>query len=803
MAVFFLALAWLLGISVAALAGTEMGLLIIAASLFASITFAIRPRMGSLALAGLGALLVMSGGARYEATRPDINLPLATYNDGPEVRLRAVVTEEPDERASGVLYRLDVREVREGGRWVKIQGRVLMRGPTLPAYEYGDLIDVRGKLETPPVFPDFDYRDYLLRQGVSGIVSYPDVRILESGHGSALTAALIEVRGTLEERLATVLPQPEAALAAGILYGSRSAMPQDLKDDMNATGTSHLVAVSGQNVTIVAGIIIAALAWLIGRRPAAWVALVAIGGYVLLVGAEASVVRAGIMGAIFIGAILAGRQNTGWVALAVAAAAMTAAEPQVVHDVSFQLSFVATLGLVTLAGPLGENLAALVSRQPRIAGLPFSGGVLEAGTVALTAIIFTLPVVAVTFGRLSVVALPANIFAVPAFIAVAFTSAIATGVTLVVPEAAGLMAWLAWPPAAYMTTVIHVFAGVPLASIGLGGLMGTPLGVGRLTAGAVFAAAWYTGLAGLTLWLSRRRLEEPPAPVVGTTRPGIGFAIAATSVAGVAVFTGLLLAGRPDAGRLTVTFLDIGQGDAILIEGPEGHRVLVDGGPGEQVIGTALGRNVPFDDRRIDLVIATHPDADHLGGLPEVLARYDVRSVLMTEVEADTTFYQAWRGAMTATGLPAEAARRGDTIDLGGGARIDVLAPDEEDPLLQVREVNDTSVVLRISMGEVSFLLTGDLAEDGELALMRSGTGLDAAVLKVGHHGSRSSSTREFIARVNPIVDVISVGASNPYGHPAPEALARLAEDRVLRTDEDGDVEISTDGKRLWVSTQR
>lgn len=258
-----------------------------------------------------------------------------------------------------------------------------------------------------------------------------------------------------------------------------------------------------------------------------------------------------------------------------------------------------------------------------------------------------------------------------------------------------------------------------------------------------------------------------------------------------------ILAPMPAHAQVRVTFLDVGQGDAILIEGPDGHRVLVDGGPSEAAITSALGRHLPFHDRRIDLVVLTHPQADHLNGLPAVLDRYDVRSALASPLEADTAVYRAWRDALREEGLPYATAVAGHTADLGGGARLQVLsAPSEGEP-------NEASLVIKLTMGHASFLLAGDIRADAEAALVRSGADVRATVYKVSHHGSAGSTSEGFVAAVGPLVDVISVGGSNPHGHPASETLERLHGDAVFRTDLHGDVAVSTDGQRLWVQTAR
>jgi len=216
-------------------------------------------------------------------------------------------------------------------------------------------------------------------------------------------------------------------------------------------------------------------------------------------------------------------------------------------------------------------------------------------------------------------------------------------------------------------------------------------------------------------------------------------------------------------------------------------------------VGLGTGSTAIFATRRIDLVVLTHPQADHLSGLLTVLDRYRVGAVLDNPKPGGTVLYNEWEVALHDSGVPVTTADRGQSIDLGDGALLQVLAPDQGDPLLAAEQLNTASTVLRLSMGDTSFLLTGDLDKAGEDALIRSGTDLQATVLKVGHHGSNTSSSPEFLARVQPSIDVIEVGASNHFGHPTQAVLDRLSGDMVLRTDQGGDVRVTTDGSRMWV----
>lgn len=248
-------------------------------------------------------------------------------------------------------------------------------------------------------------------------------------------------------------------------------------------------------------------------------------------------------------------------------------------------------------------------------------------------------------------------------------------------------------------------------------------------------------------------------------------------------------------GTLRVAFLDVGQGDAILIESPTGNQLLIDGGPGNAVL-PELGRVLPFYDRSLDGVLLSHPNLDHLSGFLEVLKRYDVGYDLESGRAHTIPEYAEFERLVAEHGVRRELVRRGTTIDLGGGAILEILSPEERD--LFTKDLNDTMVVARLTYGDTAFLFTGDMERGLEARLVASGDDLTAQVLKVGHHGSKTSSSEALLAAIDPEYAVIEVG-KNSYGHPNGDVLARLASfgAQVLRTDTDGTVIFESDGQQI------
>lgn len=251
---------------------------------------------------------------------------------------------------------------------------------------------------------------------------------------------------------------------------------------------------------------------------------------------------------------------------------------------------------------------------------------------------------------------------------------------------------------------------------------------------------------------------------------------------------------------LEVDFFDVGQGDSIFIEAPNRNQVLIDGGPGN-VILEKLGEQLPFHDRSIDLVILTHPEADHINGLIEVLKNYQVEHILYTGVTRDTAAYRQWSSLIEEKNIPLTIAQAGQVIYLSPKIKLYILYPFQDLSGQHIEKSNNTSIVAQLVYGEAEFLFTGDIERETEGDLVSEGINLASDVLKVPHHGSKTSSTQEFLSKASPRVAVICAGEKNPYGHPHQSVLERLKDIRVYGTYKDGDIEILSDGQSLLVRT--
>jgi competence protein ComEC len=794
MTLVYLAAAWLAGIALAKAAGLPWQMLpVLGLAAFLGLLWwkDRRVRLGAwctLALI-LGTSRLLIATPRFDESS------LATYNDIGWVTLEGVVAREPDERDTHVY--LHVRAERltlPDGTALDVEGLALVRTNRYPPHRYGDRVTVEGLLETPPVFETFSYRDYLARQGIYSQITRAQVTLLAENQANPLRHYLLRFKRSAQSVIARILPEPQAALLTGILLGVDTGIPRDLMDDFSATGTTHIIAISGFNFAIIASIFAGLAQRVFAKRWAVWVAIAGVVIYAILVGASAAVVRAAIMGVLYLLARHLGRETFAPVSLAATAFIMTLWDPDVLWDVGFQLSFAATIGLVIYTEPL-ERLCerVLISVTSAERAQQTVRSISDTLLATMAAQVTTLPIILYYFGRLSIVTLVSNVLVLPVQSYLMIAGGLATLLGLMVRPLGQAMGWVAWVFLTYTIKVVRLTADVSFASVevGMEGWM---------------VWGYYALLGGLTWWLALPEEKKLGfvAPLTDKTRfPGsreTKLLLGAATVLLVLAFSAWQ--SLPD-GRLHVVFLDVGQGDAIFIQTPSGRQVLIDGGPSETVLLSQLGRQMPFWDRSLDVVLLTHPDADHITGLVEVLERYEVHMVIHCEVEAANDVYEHWLHLVEAEGAKVYQGETRLRLALDEGLDMVVLHPGAEWVGGVEENYNNDSIVTRLTYGPVSVLLPGDIEAEVERQLVARGALLRSTVLKAAHHGSCTSTTPAFLEAVDPQMVVISVGTDNTFGHPCDEVLERLDGLPVYRTDEQGAVEVISDGAQMRVEVEK
>jgi competence protein ComEC len=793
MTLIYLACAWLLGVYLSSLFYVPVQLLAVVSALCvaASITVCRHPRLqprhsGALRLGSACLLVVSLGLWRYDLARPTL-VPgaLAAHNDRDKVSLRGLVVNDPLPRDRSANLQLSVRELKADATWIPMRGHVLVQVPSYEEYRYGDELEVQGALETPPVYESFSYRTYLARQGIHSLLRYPRITLLARDQGQPLSTFLYTLKRRTQGVISAILPEPQAALLTGILLGSDEAIPSSLMDQFRATGTAHIIAISGFNITIISAALVRVFSRLLQRYAALIVAVGAIALYTVLVGAEPPVVRAAIMGGLSALALIVGRQGHALTSLLAAAWLMTAWQPLTLWDVGFQLSFSASLGLILYAETLQKAAESLLERFVSMEAAAPVARLLNASLLStLAALATTLPLMIYHFGDFSPLSLVSNLLILPLQPAIMYLGSTAAMAGLAYLPLGQVLGWAAWLFLTYTIRIVEITANWIHSS-----------GASSSIHPALLLA--YYGLLTLFTLNPTKRLISADALKRLLARGAVRKAVVSALVV-VLVLVWLAVASLPD-GRLHVAFLDVGQGDAILIETPAGHRLLVDGGPSPAALLAALGRYLPFWDRRIDMILLSHPHEDHLRGLLSVLQRYRVRQVIASDVSHDSALFQQWRQQLDDRSIPLLAVQHPLLVDFGDGPTTEVFSPH----VGTFDSLDETSLVAHLTWEKAAFLFTGDLEAEDLLSFQDEGWSLACTVLKVPHHGSNAAVSEDLLMVTRPDLAVVSVGADNRFGHPAAETLACLEQAgiRALRTDQVGTVEVTTDGERYWVRT--
>jgi len=724
-------------------------------------------------VAAIAAALVLAGAVTGEKRREAIDRSRLGQFLGHTVRARGYLVRR--ERPTAVFKRGRLRlEVVDDAPVDELVEMELPRRLAPPELTIGDEVAIQGRLERPANSrrSRFDYAAYLRRAGVHALFRADWVKA--TGRRRDGVAGVVDgLRRRAEKGVGAGLSPPLAALARGVVLGQDERISGETANQFKASGLAHLLAVSGQNVTLLAVLALPILAAAgLGRRTRLVAVLALIAIYVPLTGAGPSIMRAGAMGAAGTIASLAGRPASRWYALLLAAAFTLLIDPRSWLDAGWQLSFAAVLGIVVMV----PGLTAAFRRLP--------GVLAEGAAVTLAATVATAPLMAFHFDRVSVVSLLANLVALPVVAPIMWLGMLSAAVAQVSIAAATLLNALNGFCLAYLAAIARWCGSLPHAVWSV--RLASPLALSLAYAVPAVAFAF-------TRRVSTGRLKQTPF-LTGRAGRSVLLPAVAAAVA-LLVVTWTARGGPPEPpARLTVSFLDVGQGDATLIQAPRGVAVLIDGGPpGDGIVEKLRQRGVSS----LDLVVLTHSQEDHEGGLEAVAAGVPMNALLDGGNGAGDRLHERIvalarrRGARLLLPVAGERIRLGDL-------ELRVLNPKHPGEARTASDPNDTAIVLLASYRHFDLLLPADAESDVTLGLPLP----PVDVLKVAHHGSEDDGLPELLGRLRPRIAVIEVG-DNPYGHPRGQVLAALrAVPNVFRTDRDGEVRISLEQGTAVVTTR-
>ncbi len=730
--------------------------------------------------------------------------------------------------------------------------------------------------------------EQLARRGVDATGAIKSPLLIERLDDERVFVPLVWLerwRAWMHLHLSQLFTRDTAGVLQAALLGNRHGLSRAAAERFRAGGTFHVLVISGLHISFIGGLAL----WLMRRvtRRRAWqfaCACTLLWAYALAVGAGASVVRAAFMFTLVAFAPMLGRRASSLNALGAAALLLLVWRPDDLFDPSFQLTFLSVFAIVVLAWPLLANLHAVGAWRPtRVTPYPprcprpwralgetlywseqawrqettqtlysyrlfktpaahrlerfrlqrplrYAAGAI---VVSLGVQLVMLPLLVLYFHRVSLASLVLNVAVSVLMAALSFAALGAILLCFINAALAQPLVWLAERLNWLMTHSVDPFAHVGAASLRLPEYAGTP---------SLIYAVYFVPLVVLLVALAHWRPLARDAGNDMLTEGVTHRRVAAAGVSFVMLSLVILLhpfsAARADAGRLRVDFLDVGQGDAVLVTFPDGTTLLIDGGGRTTFRANAddeereAGSEAFAPDRRgigesvvseylwwrgldhIDYLLATHAHADHMDGLNDVLRNFAVRAVFVARTPAANEEYAHLVATAREQAVPLRLLARGDALRFGA-ATAEVLWPpraddsgssssDDADASGSRRASgNDDSLVLRLRYGARSFLLTGDLEADGEAALVGARDDLRCALVKVGHHGSRTSSTTAFVDATRPALAIVSVGLDSPFGHPAPEVVARWqgAGAQMLQTGRRGTITVTTDGQDLRVQT--
>lgn len=723
-------------------------------------------------------IFLFLGSAYYQVRQPNIDaFHIAFYNDRSyDLLVTGYLAEPPDYRDQYTNLTINVQAIDTGDGDLPASGHLLVRVESNEEYQYGERIRLRGKVKTPPENEEFSYRDYLARQGIHSYMTSAEVTRLPGNDGNLLYRFVYNFKSHLIDNTYRLFQDPEASLLSGILFGVDTGLPKKLQDAFKNTGTAHIIAISGFNIAIIAGLFFSFFKWMLkNERLGAALAVFFVFLYAFLVGGDPAVMRAAIMGSLALFARQVGRRNAGINTLAVVALVMALINPLTLWDVGFQLSFFATLGLILYAEPFSNITAHLIEKISGQDNSTVINIINDNVILTLAAQVMTIPLMAYYFQRISVISFIANPFILPVQPAVMILGGLAVFVSLPIFPLGQLLAWVAWPFAGYTIRMVEFFDRVPNGVIVLGDV---PLWIIYMT---------YASLLLVTFnWSAIQDWFKSAAASLRTVALTLAFVVTF-----ICMMIFWIAAAKSGDGQFHVTFLEAGSADAVLIQTPQGRNVLINGGSSTSNLSDELGRRLPFFTRKLDWLIIASTEEDQLAALPRIVERYEPENVLWSGNVQASFPSRTLDEYFAENEIPVSRAEVGQRLELGDGAFIEVQA------------AGPRGSVLLIEYGSFRALLTIGISEGTFESLEFGNTIGKVDVLLLADSGYAPSNPPDIFENLNPQLVVLSVAAGDPDGLPSQDVLDSLEGYSVLRTDRNGWIDISTDGVEMRINVER
>lgn len=677
-----------------------------------------------------------------------------------------------------ISFKVKVSQIERGDFSIRTQGLILVNTYLDDSpYEYGDVLKIKGKLEKPigqKNFGEFDYELYLAREKIFTYINIwqeKDIQKIGENDSNFLVSFSLSARDKIKEITKQTLPPPYNYLLVGMLLGEKSFIPSHLKEIFAEAGIMHILAVSGLHVGIIAMALLALLSMLkLPKKFKLFILILILITYASITGFRPSVLRATIMFILLIGGKLINRSRNLNISLFFAAFLILLLNPLILYDAGFLLSFIVTFFIINLSPILQGLLSKIVVwiKNP-----------LAVSTAAWVGIF---PLSAYFFSKVSIISIISNIFIIPLTGIAVILGFITFFIGLMSISLAGLFANLNYLILNLITLIAKSFSSLPFAFIYVAQPSVTVIILYYLTVFFIIEIFYKKTLSP--------KIKKKAILIV-------------LSVTLLIIIVQVFY----PADNLKVNFINVGEGDCILIEAPNKINILIDGGGTPQSdfdVGNKIV--IPYLRRKgineIDLLILTHPHLDHLEGLLPILKEFKVDMVLDSGLFCDSSEYKEFISLILEKGISYHKAKAGDNFIFSNNLEIFLLNPFYDSDFYEESDFNNASIVVKLFYKNANFLFTGDIEEAAEKKLLVWQNILQSDILKVAHHGSSTSTNLEFFDKVNPNIAVITVG-KNHFGHPSQKIIERLEDKniQIYQTDEDGTVIIRTNGQEYWIRT--
>lgn len=696
-------------------------------------------------------LIFSLGGWRYTVSKqPFQPSRLAFYNESGKIEINGVICEDPKLKENSSQLVVCANSIKLSSGEIKlVEGKALVKLRT-GDWHYGEGVNIYGAPAIPPENEDFSYRAYLEQHGIYTLLEYPYVVLNSQIEGSWIKKAIFSLRQTAYNRINAFLPQPEAGLLSGILLGNENDIPSDLEKAYQDTGTAHIIAISGFNMALLVGIFLKGFRrWL----PIWWAGLLTIcliSIYTILVGAAPAVVRAAVMSCLAMSGQLIGRRQAGPFTLLITAAVMCAFNPLLIWEAGFQLSFMATLGLVIYADRLMNWFKQRVEpifSQDVIDKI--SAPVGEYFLFTLAAQVTTLPIILYHFERISLSTLLANPLILPVQPLIMMLGGISIITGLIIPPLGKILSYIVWVPLVYTNKIVTLLSEIPVGSMNFG----------RISFWTVLI------IYGLLFFFTYRRKKDHEPE--GKNEKVFIFGMLVMLTAVVLVWNGVLL--RPD-GRLRVMILDEPNTGVVLVQTPGDKRLLINSGGYTNSLSSELNKRLPLLDRRLDLMLVTRASADQYQAFPRLLERFSTGQFIWAVPFPKTTAASQIQRQLNSSDINSQFITSGMQIDFGDGVVLEMMSGDEKQALLLLK------------YGDLQIWLPG-----GEVDPDREGWVIQGGIV-ILPPGTKNSAA--WLALQPQQVIHQEVGLCSP-------------QDGCLSTRQYGWISLESDGKNLWFSHER